>query len=116
MRFEHKFSKWMRKKEALAVLSKFPTRVPVIVQINPTSRKALGILRKKKYLVPVDLKMGQFMGILRARMRLKPQISLFGIVKNKIPNTGALVISVYHELKDDDQFLYIDLCAENTFG
>ena len=117
MRFEDQYPQWKRTREALSVLSKFPSRVPVIVQISPGSRQSLGsALRKRKYLVPVDLKVGQFMGMLRARMQLQPHQATFGMVKNRIPNAESLIISVYHELKHDDHFLYIDLCTENTFG
>lgn len=118
MRFEERHSPWKRREEALRVLAKFPSRVPIIVQVSTGSQKSLGrLLRKKKYLVPLDLKMGQFLGVLRANMQLKPHAALFALVKgNKIPPIGDLIISVYHKFKSEDHFLYIDLCSENTFG
>lgn len=114
-RFEEKFSLSRRKRDALHVLRKFPTRVPVIVQAVSTD---LPPLRKSKFLVPADLKMGQFIAVIRSKLMLRPHQALFVMTKKKgvMPPTAAMLISVYHENMAPDLFLYLDLYTENVFG
>ena len=115
MRFEEKYTFARRKGDALKVLSKFPTRVPVIVQAVSSD---LPTIRKSKYLVPVDMKMGQFVAVIRSKLMLRPHQSLFVMTKKNgtIPMTASLMISVYHENVDPDLFLYLDMYTENAFG
>lgn len=116
-RFEEKFGFRKRKRDALHVLKKFPSRVPVILQLGA---EVPGVRRlfKNKYLVPCDMKVGQFMAVVRSKLFLKPHQALYLITKKKgtMPPTSALMISIYHDNMDDDYFLYLDLYAENTFG
>ena len=117
LRFEDKYSLSKRKRDARRVLQKFPTRIPVIVQAGK-GVSDLPPVYKSKYLVPVDLKMGQFIAVIRSKLMLRPQQALFVMTKKKgvMPPTGALMITVYHENLEEDFFLYLDLYTENTFG
>ena len=93
---------------------KYPDRIPVIVE------KATGSdipdIDKKKYLVPTDLTVGQFVHVIRKRIKLAPEKAIFIFVNNVLPPTAALMSSIYDEHKDDDGFLYITYSGENTFG
>lgn len=114
-RFEDAYSLGKRKSEAMKVLHRFPTRVPVIVQaVSPE----LPFLRKRKFLVPADLKMGQFIAIIRSKLMLRPHEALFVMTKKKgvMPSTESLIVSVYHDNMGPDLFLYLDLYTENVFG
>jgi GABA(A) receptor-associated protein len=73
-------------------------------------------LDKKKYLVPADLTVGQFVYVIRKRIKLSPEKAIFIFVNNVLPPTAALMSSIYDEHKDDDGFLYIAYSGENTFG
>jgi hypothetical protein len=44
---------------------------------------------KKKYLVPADLTVGQFVYVIRKRIKLSPEKAIFIFVKNVLPPTGA---------------------------
>ena len=71
---------------------------------------------KKKYLVPQDLTVGQFVYVVRKRIRLAPEKAIFIFINNVLPPTAALMSSIYDEQKDEDGFLYVQYSGENTFG
>ncbi|MBA0831896.1 hypothetical protein Goarm_016324 [Gossypium armourianum] len=73
-------------------------------------------MEKKKYLVPRDMSVGQFIHILSLRLRLSPGKALFVFVKNTLPQTATLMDSLYESFKEDDGFLYMCYSSEKTFG
>ncbi|KAI9023241.1 autophagy protein Atg8 ubiquitin like protein [Hyaloraphidium curvatum] len=109
---EHPFEK--RKLEAERIRSKYPDRIPCIVE--RAEKSDIAPIDKKKYLVPSDLTVGQFVYVIRKRIKLSPEKAIFIFVSNVLPPTNALMSLVYEEHKDDDGFLYITYSGENTFG
>lgn len=71
---------------------------------------------KKKYLVPADLTCGQFLYVIRKRLKLEPEKAIFLFVDGKIPATTAFLNTIYEEHKDPDGFLYMSYSDENVFG
>jgi GABA(A) receptor-associated protein len=69
-----------------------------------------------RYLVPADRTVGQFVYVIRKRIKLSPEKAIFVFVNNVLPPTAALMSSIYEEHKEDDGFLYIAYSGENTFG
>lgn len=69
----------------------------------------IATIDKKKYLVPADLTVGQFVYVIRKRIKLSPEKAIFIFVDEVLPPTAALMSSIYEEHKDDDGFLYITL-------
>ena len=68
----------------------YPNRIPVIVEMSSSSASFSKFMEQKhkvKYLVPNEL----------------------------FPMTSPLS-ALYHEYGDEDGFLYIEFCEENTFG
>ena len=87
--------------------SKYPDRIPV---------KIYGVeLDKMKYLVPIDFTIGQFMYVIRKRMKMKPENAIFCVIKMKdcsvIPKHSDY-ISQYHK----NEYVTIYLRTEATFG
>uniref|UniRef100_A0A6N2N0R3 Autophagy-related protein n=1 Tax=Salix viminalis TaxID=40686 RepID=A0A6N2N0R3_SALVM len=68
------------------------------------------------YLVPADLTVGQFVYVVRKRIKLSPEKAIFIFVKNILPPTAAMMSAIYEENKDEDGFLYMTYSGENTFG
>lgn len=66
--------------------------------------------------MPADLTVGQFVYVIRKRIKLSPEKAIFIFVKNALPPTAQLMSAVYEEHKDEDGFLYINYSGENTFG
>ncbi|XP_039065939.1 gamma-aminobutyric acid receptor-associated protein-like 2 isoform X1 [Hibiscus syriacus] len=102
-------------------------------------------LIRKKYLVPADVNVGQFVYVVRKRIKLSPEKAILIFVKNILPPTGesnlvdppllfnfdvyhfakrcnanigaaAMLSSIYEENKDEDGFLYMTYNNKNTFG
>ncbi|RVW50546.1 Autophagy-related protein 8f [Vitis vinifera] len=68
------------------------------------------------YLVPADLTVGQFVYVIRKRIKLSAEKAIFIFVDNVLPPTGAIMSGIYDEKKDADGFLYVTYSGENTFG
>jgi len=111
---EHPFEK--RKEEANRILKKYPERVPIIVQKTASTSTLIPDVDKKKYLVPRDLSVGQFMYVIRKRIKLEPEQSIFVFVNDSLPPSTALISQLYQEQKDKDGFLYMEISGESTFG
>lgn len=103
-----------RKKEALNVLIKYPDRVPIILEREPNSH--LPYVDKKKYLIPKNMTVGQFIYTVRTRIKLDATKALFLFTNNVLISTSASFLDVYELYKDEDMFLYLTYCGENTFG
>lgn len=103
-----------RTAEANKIKSKYPDRVPVIVEKVPSSQ--VEQIDKRKYLVPNDITVAQFMWIIRKRINLSPEKALFLFVNKIVPAAAMTMGEIYVDHKDQDGFLYIQYSGENTFG
>jgi GABA(A) receptor-associated protein len=108
----HSFEK--RETEARRIRDKYPGRVPIIVEKD--SKGAVPNIDKNKYLVPGELTVGQFLHIIRTRIKLSPEQAIFIFVNNTIPPSSRLISEVYEQYRDDDGFLYFLYSGENCFG
>ena len=73
------FSFEKRLEESKRILSKYPDRIPIICErVN----KSVPELDKRKYLVPDDLTIGSFMFVIRKRMSLSPEKSIYLFVQS----------------------------------
>ena len=113
--FKKQFDFDKRNNDATNILSKYPNRIPIIVEVSKNRTKQLSI-DKHKYLVPIDLTLGQFIYVIRKRVKLSPSDALFIFVNNIIPPTSNTIGEIYNKYKDKDRFLYFKISSENTFG
>ena len=120
---EHPFEK--RKAEAERIRQKYLDRIPVSAAQPPATRSTettrtmtdaylpqvicekveksdIATIDKKKYLVPADLTVGQFVYVIRKRIKLSPDKAIFIFVDEVLPPTAALMSSIYEEHKDED--------------
>jgi GABA(A) receptor-associated protein len=116
MSFKQKYSLNDRFNEAKNVMNKYPDRVPVICEKDYKARNDCPDIDKNKYLVPIDLTIGQFLYVIRKRMKVSPEKALFLFVNGTIPATSSSIYSVYYMHKDLDNFLYVTYSFENVFG
>lgn len=103
-----------RQAESQNILSKYPGRIPVIVSKSKSSK--LNDIDKKKFLVPSDLTVGQFMYVIRKRIKMSPSEAIFLYINNTLPATMSSLRSIYDAHKNIDGFLYIEYNGEETFG
>ena len=104
-----------RYNESENILKKYPNRIPVIVEKSPQC-KNLENFDKKKFLVPGDMLMSQFIYVIRKRMKLSPEKAIFVFINNKVVPNSMLLRQIYNNDKDKDNFLYVSYSGENTFG
>jgi GABA(A) receptor-associated protein len=83
---------------------KYSDRIPVICE--KVEKSDIATIDKKKYLVPADLTVGQFVYVIRKRIKLSPEKAIFIFVDEVLPPTAALMSSIYEEHKDEDGYVF----------
>lgn len=132
--FKQQFPFAQRQREAANIRKKYPTRTPVIVQRGHhhsmmMSHADVPDIQNRKYLVPQEMAMHQFMHVIRSRIRMPPAQALFffvddssgaggggGGTTHRIPTTTATMGHLHEEYTDPDGFLYLLYTSENAFG
>merc|ERR1712054_734400 len=105
-----------RKAEAARIREKYPDRIPVIVTRAVKSDDSVPDIDKAKYLVPSDLTVGQFVYVIRKRIKIDAQKAIYIFVNNALPPTAAFMSALYEEQKEEDGFLYVSYSGENFMG
>ena len=113
--FKYEVSFQDRLTESTRILAKYPDRKPIICE-KSFNQIDLPNIDKRKYLVPNDLTVGQFLYVIRKRMRLTPNQSLCLFINYKMVSSSEHMGQVYHQEKDPDGFLYIKYSKDNVFG
>lgn len=104
-----------RIREAHEVTSRYPSRVPIIVE-KASQTKDIPDIDKTKFLCPDSLTLGQFIYVIRKRMVLPPEKALFIFINNTLPLASQYMKEIYSKYRDMDGFLYITYTGESTFG
>ena len=111
--FQKKYTLAERSSESRKVLRKYPDRLPVLLQTNSGDI----VLDKIKYLVPIDLTVGQFLHVIRKRIKLRAEEGLYLFLGgNTLVSTSAMMSDIYAKHRDPDNFVYFFAAKENTFG
>ena len=111
--FRQRLTEDQRKREFLHVSDKLHRFVPIIMEQGDRETPCID---KEKYLVPVDLTMGQLSFVVRKRLKLKSSDALFLLVKKALCPATRPVGDIYDAHHDTDGFLYVTYTLENTFG
>ena len=102
-------------KDALYVLRKYPTKVPVMVQ-KDIRCTLIADLPKRKFIVPKDLRISDFLYYIRRQLQVPEFESIFIFINDSLPSLNHTIGLLYEEEKDNDGFLYIYFTTESTFG
>ena len=113
--FKRNFNFKERLNEATRLLEKYPMRIPIIVEKN-NEDITIPNIPKKKYLIPKEFTMAQFIYIIRRKIKLPPEKALFFFIGYNIFSSSELLGTIYVEHHDSDKFLYVKYSGENTFG
>lgn len=99
--------------ESKKVISKYPERIPVVVEpLNIDTVK----IDKNKFIVSKDMTFGQLIYIIRKRINVDSNVALFFSVNGNLCTGNSDIASIYEEYKNEDNFLYVKYTTENTFG
>ena len=109
---KHPFEK--RLLESSRIMEKYPNRIPIICECVGGE---VPDIDRNKYLVPSDLSMGGFLYVIRQRIKIKSEQSIYLFVGDSVMVSGSQTLgTVYEKYKDLDGFLYTCYSGENTFG
>jgi len=114
-KFKKQHSLEKRQEESKRITEKYDNRVPLIVLKDAKSN--LPDIDRYKFLAPHDITLGQFMYVVRKRIKLVDTETLYFFVnENVLVNTSQSMFTIYNSHKDEDGFLYLTYCSENVFG
>ena len=100
--------------ESSRIMEKYPNRIPVICECVGGE---VPDIDRKKYLVPSDLSMAGFLYVIRKRISISAEKSIYIFVGGDVMVSGSQTLgTVYEKYKDLDGFLYTCYSGENTFG
>ena len=74
-----------RIQESKKIKSKYPDRIPVVVEKVPNSQ--IQDIDKRKFLVPNDISVAQFMWIIRRRIQLPAEKAIFLFLGKVLPQS-----------------------------
>lgn len=98
--------------EANKIINRYKDRIPVII----IPHKKLE-LKKKKYLVPKGVVVGQLVYTMRRYVTFEHTQAMYLFTENgTMPLTSGLIDSLYYYHKNNDGFLYLYATIEHTFG
>jgi GABA(A) receptor-associated protein len=101
--------------ESKRVANLHANKIPVICEKSPRSK--IPQLKKRTYLIPLDMTIGHFMYLIRKHLKATSEQSLYLYVGGRKMYSNSTCIShIYDKEKDSDGFLYIVYNYENTFG
>tara|TARA_B100000029_G_C17242208_1_gene839482 strand:+ start:159 stop:506 length:348 start_codon:yes stop_codon:yes gene_type:complete len=112
--FKERLTLEERIQESERIKEKYADRIPVIVE--RTNNSNLPELDKHKFLVPNTLTVGQFLYVIRKRIKLEHSHALFIFIANTVPQISKNMSELYDSHRDEDGFLYTTVASENTFG
>ncbi len=94
------------------VLSRYPKKIPVLVNSNKDVD-----LRQHKYLVPEDLCLSEFMQVIRSKIKLEKSEAIFITLEDgTMISMSKMMKQVYKDNKNEDNFLYLYIMKETSFG
>ena len=91
--FKDSFSEEYRINECKRIIKKYPARIPIIVCKDKNCK--LVDIDKQKFLVPRDMNLGQFIYIIRKRIKLDSNEALFVLVNNNLIPGNKILNEVY---------------------
>jgi GABA(A) receptor-associated protein len=105
-----------RRAEAERLLLEHPTKVPTIIE--PGRRKDNRYsMAQNKFLILREYSFQEFSQLLRNKLKLKANDSLYLIAgDNVIPTPDQSIARLYESCRDTDGFLYITYASQETFG
>ena len=113
--FKNQYTRETRIKERHRLSERYPAHIPVICECHNIGEFTIAI-KKKKYLVPFDLTVRDFMSILKKQLKILPSESLIISIDGNVIASDYTMLELSYEYPSEDGFLYIEYSKEATFG
>ena len=117
MEFKYKQIKTFDQRKLISqnILEKYPDKVPIILEKDPTNK--IQEFKKTKFLSERKYTVSEFTQKIRSEMKLPEEEALFLSVKGKYSISGQKIMeNIYNTYKDEDGFLYIMYTSELIYG
>ena len=106
-----------RFEESKRILTKYPDRIPVILEKNKYNERQSPNLDRYKYLIDKDNTLSVLLYHIRKRIKLDKSEAIYLFVNGTVYSPSILMGELYEKEKDkEDNFLYLTYSTENTFG
>ena len=116
--FVKEFTLPERISESNRILTKYPDRIPVIIDCIDKDLDKL--LKKKKFLVPMDISISYLIQIIRNKVQLDSSKALYMYHLGVLLQANIIIGELYHKHVDattsGDKFFYVSVAYESTFG
>lgn len=73
-------------------------------------------MNTKRFIVPADFTVSNFVTVVRNRIKVGPEKTVFIFVNNTLLPVNTLLSVAYSQHRDSDGFLYLIYSSENAFG
>lgn len=114
--FQDKYPFDKRHEQSLCIRSKYPDKLPIIIEKLKNIKSHVNDIPKSKFLIPEDLVVSQLMCIIRRYLQLSSGESIYLFSNDIFISPAESIYTIYNKYKDTDGFLYIFYTTENTFG
>ena len=104
--FQIKYTFDERVKKFEKIRTKYPDRIPIILERASNCQSGIPDIDKHKFFVPRYITVDQFLYVIRKRIKLDSKVALFIFINNKLPATSSLIGNLYDDNKHKDFFLY----------
>ena len=74
------------------------------------------LAKDANFILCVAITMAQFLYVIRKRIKITPEKSIYLFVQNHIIPGNKFLSSIYEKHAEEDGFLYITYSGENVFG
>tara|TARA_Y100000022_G_C13133203_1_gene321365 strand:- start:303 stop:716 length:414 start_codon:yes stop_codon:yes gene_type:complete len=92
-------------------------KIPIIIDIyGDIDTKNRIKLNNHKFIVSKNILVSEFILKLRKNLNINSYESIFLLTNNNLLNTNDLLNIIYEKYKHEDNFLYIIITVEKTFG
>lgn len=120
-KFEAKHDFECRKKESDKILNKYSGYLAIIAEPLPNDANINRIVNnsgpKSKYLVKSDMTLAQFQAIIRKRINLMAEESIYLFTKDiSLPPTNWNMRDLANYSTSDDGFIYLFYGLDNVYG
>ena len=108
--------------ESMIICSKYPDKIPVIVDCS--NKELFSKIKKRKFLVPGNISVSYLISVIRNKLELDSKKSIIIFCDNRMLCGTEIVSTIYDDYsKSDkseyykgDRYLYVQIEFENTFG